>query len=178
MESLKGMFLVSMPALKGDYFQHSVTFLVDHNRDGAFGLIINLPTSSKLGEIFPEIDGDANVGVLEGGPVEQDRIFFLHSPDKHYDSSVIVNPDATLTTSAHLISDLAINNAPDKLLALVGYAGWGAGQLENEILADAWLVTPFDSSILFGTDFKHKPQAAAKLMGLDLNLIGANSGHG
>ena len=109
--------------------------------------------------------------------VHRIRIFFLHSPDKHYDSSVIVNSDATLTTSAHLISDLAINDSPHKFIALVGYAGWGAGQLENEILADAWLVTPFDPSILFGTDFKGKPQAAAKLMGIELNLIGANSGH-
>ena len=176
MDSLKGMFLVSMPALKGDYFHQSVTLLIEHNRDGAFGLVINIPTSMNLGELFPEIER-TNTGVLEGGPVEQDRIFFLHSPDMHYENSLIINPEVTLTTSTSLIDDLAIDKSPEKILAMLGYAGWGANQLENEILADAWLVTPFSASILYPTNHQQKPQDAAKSMGIDLNLIGSRSGH-
>lgn len=176
MESLKGMFLVSMPALKGDYFHHSVTLLIEHSKDGAFGLVINTPTSMVLGEVFPEIEG-ASIDILEGGPVEQDRMFFLHSPDKHYDSSLVIHPEVTLTTSDELINDLENNKPPEKLLAMLGYAGWAANQLEYEIMADAWLVTPFDASILYSTNHEQKPQDAAKSMGIDLNLIGSRSGH-
>ena len=178
MESLKGMFLVSMPALKGDYFHHSVTFLIEHNQDGAFGLVINTPTSITLGELFPEFEGTSHIDVLEGGPVEQDRIFFLHSPDKQYDSSLVINPEVTLTTSAQLIGDIANNDIPEKILAIIGYAGWGGYQLEEEILSDAWLVTPFNASILYSRNFDQKPQDAARSMGVDLNLIGSSSGHG
>ena len=179
MESLKGSFLVSMPALKGDYFQKSVTFLLEHNRDGAFGLVINSPTSTQLCEIFPELEGsDCDVTLMEGGPVEQNRIFFLHSPDKHYEASLDINSEVTLTTSPQLINDLANQDPPEKLLAIVGYAGWAGEQLEHEILADAWLITPFDPDILFSNNHEQKPFAAAKTMGIDLNLIGPTSGHG
>ncbi len=178
-QNLKGEFLVSMPALKGDYFQASVTFLIDHNTDGAFGLVINNPTDMQLQDIFPELEGTTQqVDLLEGGPVEQDRIFFLHTSDKHYEHSLVVNPETTLSTSPELISDLATQDSPEHLLAIIGYAGWGAGQLEAELLADAWLITPFDRNILFSRDHETKPQAAASKMGIDLNLIGPTSGHG
>lgn len=178
-QNLKGEFLVSMPALKGDYFQASVTFLIDHNTDGAFGLVINNPTDMLLKDIFPELEGiTQKVDLMEGGPVEQDRIFFLHTSDKHYEHSLEVNPETTLSTSPNLISDLVIEDSPEQMLAILGYAGWGAGQLEAELLANAWLVTPFDRNILFSPDHTTKPQAAASTMGIDLNLIGPTSGHG
>ena len=176
---LKGEFLVSMPALRGDYFHSSVTFLVDHNADGAFGLVINNPIDIQLQDIFPELEGvQHGVVLLEGGPVEQDRIFFLHTPDKHYKHSLVVNPETTLSTSPEVISDLAGKASPEHLLAIIGYAGWAAGQLEGELLADAWLVTPFNRDILFSSNHAEKPQAAAKTLGIDLNLIGPTSGHG
>lgn len=168
-----------MPALKGDYFRASITLLIDHNADGAFGLVINHPLDIQLQEIFPELEGvQHNVALLEGGPVEQDRIFFLHTPDKHYQYSFAVNTDTTLSTAPELISDLASQDSPEHLLAIIGYAGWGAGQLEGELLADAWLVTPFDRDILYSSDHEKKPEAAARTMGIDLNLIGPRSGHG
>ncbi len=168
-----------MPALKGDYFHHSVTFLLEHNQDGAFGLVINTPTSIELQDLFPELeDTNCDLTLLEGGPVEQDRIFFLHTPDKHYEESLDINPETTLTTSPGLINDLARQEAPEKLLAIIGYAGWGSEQLEYEILSDAWLITPFDPGILFSSNHKQKPQDAAKTMGIDLNLIGPTPGHG
>lgn len=168
-----------MPALKGDYFHASVTFLIDHNADGAFGLVINHPIDIQLQDIFPELEGvQHSVALLEGGPVEQDRIFFLHTPDKHYPHSLVVNPETILSTSPELISDLASEDSPEHLLAIIGYAGWGAGQLEGELLADAWLVTPFNRDILFSSNHRTKPQAAASTMGIDLNLIGPTSGHG
>jgi putative transcriptional regulator len=177
--SLKGEFLVSMPALKGDYFKDTVTFLIEHNEEGAFGLVINKPVTIALADILPQLeDAHCNVSVLEGGPVEQDRIFFLHTPDKQYEASLLINPEVSLTTSADLIADLVQGDSPEKIIAIVGYAGWGGAQLEEEIVSDAWLVTPFDSSILFSNNHARKPQQAASKMGIDINLIGPTSGHG
>lgn len=177
--SLKGEFLVSMPALKGDYFRDSVTFLIEHNEEGAFGLMINKPIKIELAAIFPELkDTHCKVEVLEGGPVEHDRIFFLHTPDKQYESSLPINPEITLSTSPDLIADLLLEDPPQQVIAIVGYAGWGGQQLEEEIVSDAWLVTPFDRDILFSNDHRTKPHKAAKVMGIDINLIGPTTGHG
>jgi putative transcriptional regulator len=177
--SLKGEFLVSMPALKGDYFKDTVIFLIEHNEEGAFGLVINKPVTIALAELLPQLeDGHCNVSVLEGGPVEQDRIFFLHTPDKQYEASILLNPEISMTTSPDLIADLVQGDSPEKIIAIVGYAGWGGAQLEGEIVSDAWLVTPSDSSILFSDDHTRKPQQAASKMGIDINLIGPTSGHG
>ncbi|MFP6808378.1 MAG: YqgE/AlgH family protein [Pseudomonadales bacterium] len=177
--SLQGQFLVSMPALHGDYFQESVTFLIEHNADGAFGLVINQPLEVQLEDFFPELeDVDHGICVLGGGPVEQDRIFFLHSPDKQYEGSQTIHPQVVLSTSTELIGDLAKGRQPKSLLACIGYAGWGPEQLESEIMNDVWLLTPFSNQILYSRDYKTKPQAAAKAMGIDLNLIGSTSGHG
>lgn len=177
--SLKGEFLVSMPALKGDYFKDTVTFLIEHNKEGAFGLVINKPITIALADILPQLeDTRCDVRVLEGGPVEQDHIFFLHSPDKQYGTSLLINPEICLTTSPDLIADLVQGDSPEKIIAIVGYAGWGGEQLEAEIVSDAWLVTPFDSAILFSNNHTKKPQQAASKMGIDINLIGPTSGHG
>ena len=177
--SLKGEFLVSMPALKGDYFKESVTFLIEHNKEGAFGLVINKPVTIALADILPELEGGlCDVRVLEGGPVEQDRIFFLHTTDKQYEASLLINPEISLTTSPDLIADRGQGDSPEKIIAIVGYAGWGGEQLEEEIISDAWLVTPFDSRILFSNNHTKKPQQAASKMGIDINLIGRTTGHG
>lgn len=177
--SLKGEFLVSMPALNGDYFKDTVTFLIEHNKEGAFGLVINKPITIALADILPQLgDTHCDVRVLEGGPVEQDRIFFLHTPDKQYESSHLINPEISLTTSPDLIADLVQGDSPEKIIAIVGYAGWGREQLEAEIVSDAWLVTPFDGRILFSNNHIKKPQQAASKMGIDINLIGPTTGHG
>ena len=177
--SLKGEFLVSMPALNGDYFKDTVTFLIEHNEEGAFGLVINKPVAIALADIIPQLEESyCNVSVLEGGPVEQDRIFFLHTPEKQYEASLLINPEISLTTSPDLIADLVQGDSPEKIIAIVGYAGWGGAQLEEEIISDAWLVAPFDSGILFSNDHAQKPQQAASKMGIDINLIGPTTGHG
>ncbi len=167
-QNLKGEFLVSMPALKGDYFQASVTFLIDHNTDGAFGLVINNPTDMQLQDIFPELEGTTQqVDLLEGGPVEQDRIFFLHTSDKHYEHSLVVNPETTLSTSPELISDLATQDSPEHLLAIIGYAGWGAGQLETEITSGSWICGPAHPDMLFEWPVEDVWERTLRGLGID-----------
>ena len=174
----KGDFLVSMPTLRGDYFQSTVTCMIDHNDQGAFGLVINKPSNFAFKELFDIEAEDNSIPLLEGGPVEQARLFFLHGGSKQYDQSLVINNELTLSTSEDLIGDIERGEAPLNLIALLGYAGWGPGQLEDEIQRDAWLVIPFDKDILFSGEHELKPTLAAAKLGVDLNLIGPTPGHG
>ncbi len=177
---MRGQFLVSLPTMQGDYFQHTVTLLIEHNKSGAFGLVINRPLDADLAELLEDHDVEcaADIPLLESGPVEQDRLFFLHSSDKQYESSVTINADITLSTSLDVVEDVSRNEGPRFILAGLGYAGWSGGQLEDEIKRDVWLVTPFSSELVFSTPFEARPEAAARLIGIDLNLISPTPGHG
>lgn len=178
--SLRGQFLVSLPSLASDYFQHTITLLIEHNRDGAFGLVINRPLGARLPSLFEkhDIECTADIPLLETGPVERNRLFFLHSSDRQYRSSLNINKHLTLSTSPDILEDASTNVGPKHLVAGLGYAGWRQGQLEDEIKRDVWLVTPFEKSVIFVTPFEQRPEAAAKLIGVDLNLISPTPGHG
>ena len=175
--SLAGQFLVSMPQLKGDFFQSTVTLLIEHNDEGAFGLTVNKPLDILLSDVIDEMPASP-VPVWQGGPVQADHIFFLHSTDKDYEGSFRLNDDVILSTSPQLLTEIAAGELPEEIIALAGYAGWAPGQLDDEILRDAWLVVPFDATIVYGRDFEEKPVRAARLLGIDLNLVGPTSGHG
>ena len=178
--SLAGQLLVSLPGLKGDYFARSVTLLIEHNRDGAFGLVVNKPLDANLSELLSDYDIECNetVILLETGPVEQNRLFFLHSSDVNYENSVAINDQITLSTSLDIVHDIARQQGPEHVVAGLGYAGWSGGQLESEILQDVWLVTPFQNELIFTTPFEHRPEEAARSIGVDLNLISPTPGHG
>ncbi len=183
-ESLRGQLLISLPYMQGDYFQHTVTLLIEHSRSGSFGLVINRPLTNSLSEVLAGNDIDCSrdlldeIVLLDSGPVETDRLFFLHTGDRHYQGSLKINPDVTLSTSLEVIEDLNTGSGPQHTLAGLGYAGWSAGQLEDEILRDVWLVTPCHKSVVFETPFEERPEEAARLCGINLNLISPNPGHG
>lgn len=178
--SLAGQLLVSLPSLQGDYFAHTVTLLIEHNPDGAFGLVINKPLDADLSELLTDYDIECTekVTLLETGPVEQNRLFFLHSSDIKYESSVAINDQITLSTSLDIVHDISNRKGPENVVAGLGYAGWSGGQLESEILRDVWLVTPYVHELMFATPFELRPEAAAKSIGVDLNLISPTPGHG
>ncbi len=178
--SLSGQFLVSMPSMRGGYFSHSVTLLIEHNDKGAFGLVINKPLDVNLSELFTDHDIEFNVDIalLETGPVEQDRLFFLHSSDCKFEGSVAINDQLTLSTSLELVEAISNRQGPNDIVAGLGYAGWSGGQLDNEIKQDVWLVTPYQHEIIFETPFDQRPVEAARSIGVDLNLISPNPGHG
>ncbi len=178
--SLSGQLLVSLPTMRGDYFSHSVTLLIEHNRDGAFGLVINKPLDVDLAELIDDqiTRCPPNITVLESGPVEQNRLFFLHTTDVIFESSVGIETNLSLTTSLDILDAISKNNGPKKILAGLGYAGWSGGQLEREIQADVWLVIPYTDDIVFDVPFDERPEAAARSIGIDLNLISPTPGHG
>jgi len=163
-------FLISLARLAGDYFHNTVTLILEHTSNGAFGLIINRPLDISLHTLIEGMPKKVETLVLEGGPVEQSRLFFLHSPEKSYPGTLDTGLGALLSSSDELISDLKTNQAPAKVLSVLGYAGWGPGQLENELVEDAWLITPASSKIIFETPFEKKAFEAALQLGVDLNL--------
>ena len=170
--------------MQGDYFSHTVTLLIEHNDQGAFGLVVNMPLDTLLSELLVEqgIPFDQHlhdsIPLMETGPVEQNRLFFLHSSDAHFDNSFTINDEVSLTTSLDLIERLTNENRPKDIMAGLGYAGWSGGQLESELQANIWLVTPYLHEAVFNTLAEERPMLAAKSIGVDLNLIAPTPGHG
>jgi putative transcriptional regulator len=115
--------------------------------------------------------------VYAGGPVQLDRGFILHSPLGEWQSTLKINAELGLTTSLDILTAVAAGNGPEHTLIALGYAGWGAGQLEQEIVDNAWLTVPSDASILFELPVEHRWEAAAKKLGVDLTLIAGDAGH-
>lgn len=176
-QSFKNQFLISLPSLKGDYFQNTVSLLLDHNEQGAFGLIVNQPLDNDISDIFPELKGCFQCPLMEGGPVEQDRIFFLHPTGQLYESTLEVSDEVSLTTSLDFVESMRTGNAPEKTIACLGYSGWGAEQLERELAENVWLLAPASGHIVFEVPYSQRATEAAKLLGVDLNLISPEVGH-
>ncbi len=176
-QSFRNQFLLALPGLRGDYFEHSVSLLIEHNAEGAFGLIINRPLKTKLAELFPDVEGRFTCPVMEGGPVEQNRVFFLHETGIEYDSTLQISDDIALTTSVDFIEAMKAGEAPARTLALLGYAGWGEHQLESELAENVWLLSPANATVLFEVPFEDRAHAAASALGVDLNLIPPSAGH-
>lgn len=182
---LNNQFLIAMPNLTDKDFSHTVTYLCQHSSEGAVGIIINRPTSMKLGDIFAQMNIDAlslasvNSPIYMGGPVQQERGFVIHNTcEQQWDSSIVISEDVSLTSSRDILEAIAKAEGPTHYLIALGYAGWGAGQLEKEIVANAWLHTPYAETILFHTPVSQRWNAAANLIGININLLAAVAGHG
>lgn len=176
LQTFKNQFLIALNSLSGDYFEHSITLLVDHNEHGAFGLMINRPLEQDIHAIFPDLPEHVQCPLFEGGPVEQDKLFFLHRSDQTFDSTFAVSPEISLTTSQDLIDKLHQGQMPNSLLAILGYSGWGAEQLEQELGENSWLLTPATAAIVFDTEIAERASRAAAQLGVDLNLIATHPG--
>ncbi|MFT4996670.1 MAG: putative transcriptional regulator [Flavobacteriales bacterium] len=181
--SLKHHFLVAMPGLTDPAFAGSIIYLCEHSsEDGGMGLIVNKPLAITWANVFQKlVKGDfqdSTEPVLIGGPVEVERGFVLHTNSAtRWESSMRITKDLLMTTSTDVISALGQGEGPDKALICLGYAGWEPGQLEQEITSNAWLSVPADMDILFNTPIEDRAVAAAKSIGVDLNLLSADSGH-
>ncbi len=181
---LTNHFLIAMPRMGDPNFHQTVTYLCEHNDNGAMGLVINRPMNLKLGEIFAQMSLDtpptdcSDQPVLQGGPVHPDRGFVLHSPSSDaWDSTLEVSSEIRVTTSRDILSAMALGSGPDSAIVALGYAGWGGGQLENELVANAWLSVPATADIIFETPFDQRWEAAARLIGIDLNTLSTDAGH-
>lgn len=182
-DSLKDHFLLAMPAIEGGIFSGSITYICEHGEAGAMGIVINQPLELTLEEIFDHLDiptapGFEDRPVLSGGPVQVDHGFVLHpAAEGAWDSSLTVTPEIQLTTSQDVLKAIAAGEGPGNFVVALGYAGWSAGQLEEEISSNSWLTLPADHSIIFATPIERRVAAAASVLGIDMNLMTAEAGH-
>tara|TARA_B110000977_G_scaffold199754_1_gene288094 strand:+ start:1142 stop:1705 length:564 start_codon:yes stop_codon:yes gene_type:complete len=181
--SLKNHFLVAMPGLTDPTFAGALIYLCEHSiEEGSMGLVVNKPLAITWANVFQKLMKSDFKGsdepVLIGGPVEVERGFVLHTNSaQRWESSMRITKDLLMTTSTDVIAALGQGDGPDKALICLGYAGWEPGQLEEEIANNAWLSLPSDLDILFNTPMEDRAVAAAKSIGVDLNLLSADSGH-
>jgi putative transcriptional regulator len=180
---LTNQFLIAMPGLEDPNFFHSVTYICEHNEQGALGLVINRPLDMHLGEILQHIqlqhsEPEARqMQVRLGGPVQQDRGFVLHEPLGDWEATLKVTDRIGITSSIDILQAIAKNEGPEHSLITLGYAGWGAGQLEQEMAENAWLSGPADPDILFNRPDEERWKAAAASLGVDLDLLSGEAGH-
>jgi putative transcriptional regulator len=177
MESLTGHFLISTPQMPDPRFQEQVIYICVHNEDGAMGLVINNPNPEIT--LFDVLHG-SNLAIPEGslppvyigGPVDADAGFILYAgeiPDRH---SIEVKPGIYVSRDSRLLEDISLGQGPKDFLFMLGYAGWGIGQLEGELMDSSWLTVPADIDILFHTPDEHKWRKAAKIYGIDIAAFG------
>ena len=177
-------FLVAMPGLLDPHFNHSVTLLCEHTEHGALGLVVNRPTELKLVDMLkhmklahPALENTDHI-VYWGGPVQTERGFVIHSDAGKWESSLRVAEDLYITTSKDVLTAIGRGDGPTRFLVTLGYAGWAAGQLENEIKDNSWLNTPVDKAILFDLPIATRWEAAARLIGVDVTQLTAGpAGH-
>ena len=182
-DSLRDHFLLAMPTLREGIFFQSITYICEHGAEGAMGIVINQPLELSVAEIFEhlQIKADPSTSqypVMAGGPVQIDHGFVLHrNCDKHWEASLEVTAEITLTTSRDILRSIAEGAGPADHLIALGYAGWSAGQLEEELAQNSWLTLPADSDIIFSTPYQQRANAAAAILGVDMNLISGQAGH-
>ena len=182
-DCLRDHFLLAMPSLSEGIFSQSVTYICEHGESGAMGIVINQPLDLSVAEIFEHLqiepDSDySDTPVMAGGPVQIDHGFVLHrNGSQSWEASLRVTPEITLTTSRDILRAIARDEGPRDHLIALGYAGWAAGQLEQELAENSWLTLPADADIIFSTPSEHRLGAAAALLGIDMNLISGEAGH-
>lgn len=190
-EFLDGRFLVAMPGMEDGRFAHAVVYVCAHSEEGAMGIVLNQSASNiTFADLLTQLeiidDADAirlpspadKMLVHRGGPVESGRGFVLHSDDFFIDSSTLpIGDGICLTATLEILKAIAEGRGPDQAMLALGYAGWGAGQLETEIQANGWIIGPADPSIIFDQDNETKWQRALALMGIDAGMLSSEAGH-
>lgn len=180
---LERQMLIAMPAMADPNFARTVTLMCQHTEEGAIGITINRESDFKLGEILEQLDIECEDDkvceetVLEGGPVNADRGFVLHSPKKGFESSLEVSPGIMITTSRDVLAAIALGKGPEQYVVALGYAGWGDGQLELEMRENAWLSVPTDRAIVFDLPLKDRWQKAVSALGINIQHLHGEGGH-
>lgn len=181
--NLTNHFLLAMPSMADPNFGGAVVFIAEHSARGALGLVINRPMELDLASLFERIDLKleiaplARLPVFFGGPVQTDRGFVLHQPLGTWNSTVSISDSLGLTSSKDVLEAVAAGDGPSRLLVTLGYAGWGPGQLEDEIGHNAWLTVAADPDVIFDTPVAQRLNRAYALLGIDPAFLSSAAGH-
>jgi putative transcriptional regulator len=186
---LDGQFLIAMPGMADANFARTVVYICAHSDDGAMGFVINRPQQLNFSDVLLHLDiveedevirlpgTTRDFPIRAGGPVESGRGFVLHSDDYMSESSIPVSDDICLTATLDIVRAISRGRGPQRGLMMLGYAGWGAGQIENEIGANGWLSCPAQEELIFDTDLDSKYTRALGLMGITPAMLSAEAGH-
>ena len=186
--NLTNQFLIAMPGMADDNFAGSVVYLCEHNDKGALGLVINKPIDIKLSNLFEKVDLSLDrqdlqdAPVFYGGPVQTERGFVLHervgTEESPYHSTLsIPGADVEMTTSRDVLEALSSGAGPRRLIVTLGYSGWGAGQLEDEISRNGWLTVNARPEVIFDTPVEQRYGKALSLLGFDPLMLSQEAGH-
>lgn len=180
---LTGQLLIAMPQMTDPRFAHAVIYVCAHNADGAMGLVLNkgvekptFPDLLKQLKIEPAENADP-INVMFGGPVGTGRGFVLHSADYLQDATLLVDHQVGLTATLDILKDIAVGGGPRHKLLMLGYAGWGPGQLDAEIQANGWLNAPADENLIFDHDLDTKWDRALAKLRVDGAMLSGDAGH-
>ncbi len=186
-QNLRNTLLIAMPQMSDPNFSGSVIYICEHNEDGAMGLVINRPLSISVDDLFQHINipysetADRSIKhVFLGGPVEIEHGFILHTYNQNEldeRTSIAITDDIALTSSHNILLSIGAGTGPHLALISLGYTGWGAGQLEQELADNVWLNASADKAILFTTPFEQRLEQAAAGIGVDLTLLSHEAGH-
>lgn len=181
--SLAGHFLIAMPSMTDPAFAQSVVYLLAHDSEGALGLIINRPNGLTLADVLEQLQpehsalGEApDQEIFSGGPVQTELGFVLHNKGPEFKGTTLF-AELSLTASQDALLAIAQGIGPAQSLIALGHAGWGAGQIEQELGENAWLSCPADHAIIFDTPVEQRRSAAAALLGVDLERLSHQAGH-
>lgn len=182
--NLTDHFLIAMPAMKDPYFSGALVYVCEHSENGAMGIVVNRPIDMTLSVLFEKIDLSleihelANLPVYFGGPVQLDRGFVLHRPVGQWQSTLSVRgSEIGLTSSRDVLTALGTVGEPHDIIVTLGYSGWGAGQLEDEMGQNAWLSVPAKHDILFGLPPEERLAAAMQDLGISFSQLSEVAGH-
>lgn len=181
--NLANQLLLAMPGLVDPNFSQTVTYIFSHDEHGAMGIVINRPLHMDLGEILTQMNlstGNSLINsmpVFNGGPVKTDRGFVIHKPDLKWQSSIKVSEHVQVTTSKDILEAIAKGQGPDKCFIALGYAGWEAGQLEQELMENCWLNAPSGADIIYDAPYERRWEFAAAQLGFKLQNLSSQIGH-
>lgn len=185
--NFKNHFLIAMPCMADERFKNTVIYMCEHNEDSSMGLIINKPLEISVADMLEQIEIEPIVDViypqsltrslLFGGPVSADRGFVLHNNKHVFSASIPLTDNLTVTTSKDVLTLLGTEDEPEQFIIVLGYSGWGAGQLEQELLHNSWLTIEADPAIIFDTPIHQRWEKALKQLGIDPLNLSSDIGH-
>jgi putative transcriptional regulator len=180
---MTGELLVAMPQMRDARFTRSVIYICAHTSDGAMGLVVNrLVGSLTFPDLLQQLNIDSqgkgeHIRIRSGGPVETGRGFVLHSTDYVDDATLKVGDTVGLTATIDILKDIASGSGPRRSILALGYAGWGPGQLDQELQANAWLTVPADEELIFDDALNDKWERSLNKIGVDFTFLTADTGH-
>lgn len=181
--SLANQLLIAMPSLKDPNFEKSVIYVCEHKIEGTVGLIINRPMQFPLRLVFDQLNIEPlhvesnQIPLLFGGPIQPERGFVIHRPFGEWRSSLALRDGVTVTTSNDIIRAIAEDHGPKDMLVALGYVGWGADQLDKEVIDSTWLVCPCKEELLYEVPFEQRWDYAGSTIGVKMNEITSSVGH-